>query len=108
MNTAENTENLFPGFHNPVIVRRQFFLGSGAVLVKQERLGQLREELRRADTVVDGHAAVVGVHHVHGDPPAPRGDLIPRQAHAFRQRRGLLHGSVDLCQIVGIVLVELG
>ena len=62
---AENIEllptycPLFSGLDDAVVVGRQFFLGSGAVLVKQERLGQLREELRRADTVVDGHAAVV-------------------------------------------------
>ena len=72
----------------------QLFLGTRAVRVKEERPGQLREELRRADAVVDGHAAVIGIHHVHGDPPAPRGDLIPRKAHALCQGRGLLHGPV--------------
>ena len=62
---AENIEllptycPLFSGLDDAVIVGGELIFRPWAVLVKQERLGQLREELRRADTVVDGHAAVV-------------------------------------------------
>ena len=57
--SPEHSRLYFPRLHDAVLVGRQLRLGAGAVLVKEERLRQLREELRRADAVVDGHAAVV-------------------------------------------------
>lgn len=77
-----------------MVVDRQLFFRAFRVLVKQERLGHIRKELRLVYAILCRHGAVVRIHHIHGYVPVILGDVRKHDTGVGRKGGGLLNGPM--------------